>query len=420
MGKTKFSIDLGLDSIKIKSVERNNLGDYHIHVSCSAKNAKCPGCGKSLTKSHGQCKETMVEHLPILDKRVFIHVMWPRFYCSDCDSTTSFHPEWLNETGTMTTLLENYILKCLINSTVKDVAEKLALTEDVVEGIVDRRITLDINWSGYSPTVLGIDEIALRKGHKQYLTIVTDISVPGHTKIVAVLKGRTKKDIKPFLDSIPDSVINGLQGICIDMAGSYFTSLKERIDDPDMFSSLVTIDRFHVAKLIGKKVDKQRKKVMAQLKKKYAEDEQILESLKGTMWPFRHHPEDLNEEQEISLNQLFELSPELKALHVLREELYHIFETDYLKDEASEAIEEWIGNATHYKAFRSFIETYQKYEENILNYFHFRFSSGPAEGLNNKLKVIKRRGFGFRNITCFAKRVFLDINYRSNFIPAMV
>ena len=57
------------------------------------------------------------------------------------------------------------------------------------------------------------------------------------------------------------------------------------------------------------------------------------------------------------------------------------------------------------------------FEENILNYFTNRISSGPVEGLNNKIKVIKRRGFGFRNIANFAKRLFLDINYKPILLP---
>ena len=71
----------------------------------------------------------------------------------------------------MTVAYENFVLKCLINSTAKDVAEKLRSTEDIVEGIVERRIALDVDWSDYHPTARGLDEIAMKKGHKQYLTL---------------------------------------------------------------------------------------------------------------------------------------------------------------------------------------------------------------------------------------------------------
>ncbi len=107
----------------------------------------------------------------------------------------------------------------------------------------------------------------------------------------------------------------------------------------------------------------------------------------------------------------------------LREEIYGIFETEGLsKEEAKEEIDEWCKKANLFETkgfnpFTSFTKTYMNFEENILNYFTKRISSGPVEGLNNKIKVIKRRGFGFRNIANFAKRLFLDINYKHLFLP---
>ena len=419
MAKSTFPVELGLSDIKIKRVEVDRCGDYHIHVSCTVRQTRCSSCGKAISKSHGHCKASVIEHLPILDRRVFIHAKWPRFLCSDCDDkTTSFRPHWVNATGQMTVAYETFVLKCLINSTAKDVAEKLRITEDIVEGIVDRRIALDVDWSQYHPVVLGLDEIAMKKGHKQYLTIISDISIAGQTSIIAVLKGRTKDDIMPFLQKIPDRVIDNLHGICIDMSGSYFSALQERIGNQEAFERLVTIDRFHLAKLIGEKVDKERKKVLNKLKKEHGENEVILESLKGTMWPFRHHPEDCTDEEATKIEGLFTIEPQLRVLRDHRENLYHIFEAQHTKEEARGAITEWIEQAQSHDAFKGFIKTYREFEENILNYFMYRHSSGPVEGLNNKIKVIKRRCFGFRNITYFAKRIFLDVNYKPMLIPA--
>ncbi len=112
------------------------------------------------------------------------------------------------------------------------------------------------------------------------------------------------------------------------------------------------------------------------------------------------------------LKSLFDLEPALKQCYQLREDLYQIFElNDISKEQAKEKIDQWCKDAQKYETkgfnpFISFIETYRKYEDNILNYFTHRISSGPVEGLNNKIKVIKRRGFGFRNIANFAKRLF--------------
>ena len=416
-----------MSSIKIKTVTIDSLGDYHVYISCTATSTSCYKCGKSISKSHGQCEESTIEHLPILEHRVFLHAKWPRFKCNDCDNTptTSFRPDWLNNTGELTKAYENFCLKYLINSTIKDVSEKLRTTEEIIEGVINRNIKTSIDWEQIFPTRIGIDEIALRKGHSQYLTIVSDISIPKKTKILSVIKGRTKEDILPFLKSIPEKVLSSLETITIDMGASYFSALKEIIVDIDEFNRIVTIDRFHVAQLIGDKVDKERKKVINRLKKEFENDEEQLMNLKNTMWPFRHHLADLNQDENNRLEYLFELEPALRECYNLREELYKIFETKEIsKQEGKEKIELWCKKAEEYKTkgfnpFTSFIKTYKNYQENILNYFTHRASSGAVEGLNNKIKVVKRRGFGFRNITNFAKRLFLDINYKPILIPAI-
>lgn len=420
-----LAINLGLHSVKVDYVKTDSLENYHIYVSCTAESTTCYKCEKIITKSHGQCKETVIEHLPIFDQRVFIHVKWPRFLCTNCDkkTTTSFRPDWLNKTGELTVPYENYCLKMLINSTIKDVSAKIDTTEDILEGILNRKINTIVNWSNISLKVMGIDEIALRKGHSQYLTIISDLSDPKNIQLLTVLEGRTKEDVLPFLKSIPEKKLESLEEITVDMGGSFLSAVKELIGDPERFNKVVVIDRFHVAQLIGNKVDKERKKITKELKEEFENDLEKLELLKDTMWPFRHHLNDLNENENERLNNLFKLAPSLKVCYELREELYKIFEKKISKNEAKEKINEWSLKAGKYETkgfnpFTSFIDTYKNYEENILNYFNHRVSSGPVEGLNNKIKVVKRRGFGFRNILNFTKRLFLDINYKPILLPS--
>ena len=421
--KNNIKIDLGLDSIKVKSVSIDSNGDYHIYVSCTANSTLCNKCGNKTTKSHGQCDESIIEHLPIFDHCVYIHVKWPRFKCDNCDSnnsTTSFKPKWVNDTGNKTREYESYCLKFLINSTIKDVSEKLNATEEVIEGIINRNIKTEIDWAEVNPTIIGLDEIALRKGHSHYVTIVSNLSVNKEVKILGVIDGNSRDDILPFLQSIPEDIVLSLEGITIDMGASYFSALKELIKDVDRFNRIVTIDRFHVAKLLGDKVDKERKKIVKELKLKFENDDDKLESIKGTMWPFRHHRNDLGEEGNNKLDKLFELAPSLKECYNLREELYEIFELEGLsKEDAKGKIDRWCKKANQFETkgfnpFTSFTKTYGNFEENILNYFTNGISSGPVEGLNNKIKVIKRRGFGFRNLTNFAKRIFLVLRPKSS------
>jgi transposase len=363
--------------------------------------------------------------MPILDEPVFIHVKWPRFICTDCDNnpTSSFHPDWLSDTGTITKDYEEFFLKMLINSTIKDVAIKFDTTEEILQGILNRQISTYIDWSKVNPSRIGVDEIALRKGHSHYLTIISDISKGEKVKIIGVLDGRTKDVVIPFFRSIPRKTLHDLESICTDMGAGFLASIKEVISDDHKFNEIVTVDRFHVAKLIGTAVDNERKRIMKKLKIKYAEDETVLEILKDTMWPFRQHPSDLTHVQQEKLDNLFEYSSYLEQCYQLREELYLIFESKYSKDDARKQIRLWSINALEcvnnekQSPFTSFIKTYLKFEDNILNYFNLRASSGPVEGLNNKIKMIKRRGFGFRNVLQFAQRLFLDINYKFELLP---
>ncbi len=265
----------------------------------------------------------------------------------------------------------------------------------------------------------------MRKGHSHYLTIISDISNLNNTKILAVIDGRTVDDIRPFLERIPLRVLQNLEGISIDMSAGYYSALKELFKDtPEKFDEIVVIDRFHVAKLLGDKIDGERKKSIKALKEEYKDDATTLEELKNTMWPFRHHPDNLDDVETGRLNKLFEYSPNLKKCHALREELYALFEIkDITKEDAREKIDRWCIDTEEYETkgynpFKAFVKTYRKFEEHILNYFTYRISSGAVEGLNNKIKVIKRRGFGFRNVLNFTKRLFLDINYRSVFMPS--
>jgi transposase len=118
----------------------------------------------------------------------------------------------LNGTGNKTRAYEKYCLKFLINSTIKDVSEKLNTTEEVIEGIINRNVKTNINWMEVKSTVIGLDEIALRKGHSHYLTIVSDLSDNKNVKILAVLDGNSKGDILPFLQSIPKQILLSLKG----------------------------------------------------------------------------------------------------------------------------------------------------------------------------------------------------------------
>jgi transposase len=412
-----FFIDLNLTDIKIIYVEQDEHKEFHIHVECTAKSAQCSKCHSVIYKSHGHSKEVSIEHLTIFDRKTWIHVEWPRFFCERCDRTTQFRPEWLGATGRMTIKLENFLLRQMVHSTIMDVSIKFEITEDFLEGLIERRIETKTNFSNINVKIIGIDEIALRKGHGNFITIVSDLSNKDDVKIISVFKGNSESDVLPFLKTIPDAVVAQMTAFCTDMGKGFLSALRVRLS-PEDYDRLVVVDRFHVVKSLGSKIDKIRRQEINQLKEKYESDRETLEIIDGTMWPFRKHEENQSEEEKIKLAKLLSLSPNLNELYSLKEGFYTIFETIQSRENAKKEIDIWCDKAisTGHKSLQTFVNTYHQNEKTILNYFNNRCSSGPVEGLNNKIKVIKRRGFGFINLYNFTKRIFLDFNYSTAFL----
>lgn len=112
-------------------------------------------------------------------------------------------------------------------------------------------------------------------------------------------------------------------------------------------------------------------------------------------------------EEQVRLEQMYALSPQLKQLHQLKEAFRTISETDHSREQACQHLEAWIVQveASGVKSLGKFVQTLRHWWEQILNYFSERLTSGLVEGLNNRLKLIKRRAFGYRNFEHFRLRV---------------
>ena len=138
--------------------------------------------------------------------------------------------------------------------------------------------------------MIGIDEIALKKGHKDFVTIVT-MRVGNTTRILAVLKDRKKETVKTFFSRIPTRVRKTVRAVCSDMYDGFIHAAKEVFGD----KVKIIIDRFHVAKLYRKGVDTLRKAEMKRLKNTLVKEEYA--KLKNVMWILRKDTKNLLDEE---------------------------------------------------------------------------------------------------------------------------
>jgi transposase len=293
----------------------------------------------------------------------------------------------------------------LVNSTIEDVSLKEDVGYKEIEALLGRWIENRLDWRVLKKIrLLGLDEIALRKGHRDFVVLVTARMADGEVKIVAVLPDRTKATVRKFLESIPKRIKRVIRTVCTDLYEGYINAVKEVLSQ-----AMIVADRFHIAKLYRDCADQLRKKEQRRLKKELPKEE--YQKLKGAMWAFRKKKSDLEAEEEKVLNLLFEDSPELKKAYNYREQLSEIFEEDLTKEEAQKKIRNWSRRvkAAGVKCFDGFIETLWKWREEITNYFVNRDNSGFVEGFNNKVKVLKRRCYGIFNLTHLFQRIYLDV-----------
>jgi len=215
------------------------------------------------------------------------------------------------------------------------------------------------------------------------------------------------------LKSIPKRLKETVVSVSSDMYDGFINASKE------VFGKRVriVIDRFHVAKLYRKIVDNIRKQEMRKLKKSLSEEE--YKKLKGVMWILRKN--ELSEDEKSILKRVFKHSEKLKKVYELSNNLTSIFNTQTTKNGGIRRLKNWIKQVKNSEitSYDSFVSTLSKRLDEIANYFVSRENSGFVEGLNNRLKVLKRRCYGIINKVHLFQRISLDMgtNYSS---PIMI
>jgi transposase len=409
--RNMISLPLDIPNIDVSGVYLNERGNYIITVESTQSGTICQHCGRRIIKFHGHGRWIELRHLPILGHRVYVHLRPKQYECSHCDGrTTTQTLDWYEIKSPHTKAYDHHLMLQLVNSTVEDVSRKEGVGYDAVEGTLERCIRITVNWDEFDELgVIGIDEIALTKGRKNFVAIITTQQADGHVAVLAVLPDRKKETVRQFLETIPERLWPTMETACTDMWEGYVNAVKEFAAAHPEVSIEVVVDRYHVAKNYRECVDKVRKQECRRLKKELSETE--YEEIKGVMWITRKNNKDLTSDERKKLNLLFEYSCELKLAYTFREELTAIFEMRLTKEEAKKRLLKWVDKVRRsvLACFDKFLTTLDNWLDEIVNYFVNRLNSGFVEGMNNKVKTIKRRCYGILRVTTLFQRLYLDL-----------
>jgi len=403
---------LNLPDIRILNVEVSKR-EIRCDLESTRGFALCHRCGEKATKFFEHGETLMLRHLAICERKVRLCLHTKRYRCLYCQGqpTTTERGDWYDPQANCTKAFADSLLRQLAGSTIQEVADKQQVSYGCVRGLLTRCVRGEVDWRQFKQLrQIGLDEISLLKGHQDFVTLVSTRDEQGEPALLAVLDGRKKETVKAFLETIPESLRVSVEEVCTDLYDGFINAAQEALPQ-----ARVVGDRFHVAKLYRAALDDLRKSEMKELRRVLPKEEWA--GLKGVFWALRRKSEDLTTEEQQVLDLLFECSPTLRKAHALREKLTRIFDTKQTKQAAQAQLLEWCAEVERsgLDCFKKFTKTLKERMEIITNYFVHRSNSGWIEGLNNKIKIIKRRCYGLSSVINLFRRIWLELNAREAF-----
>ena len=368
-----------------------------LDIQSIMKGAKCPRC-KTYSSDLHENHPRIVRDLPISGKACYLRFTRRRFLCPmvtpKCNDPFSEHLGFVKEHRDYTNRYQARIFHQVKENNITAVMRFESLTYEQVESIF---LTEAKSYIPANPFVnlkrLGIDEISLRKGKQDFALILSNLDSNLDTsEVVDVIEKRTKEKLRQRLEQLTSVERNQITEVAIDMWEPYADVCNELLPN-----AVITIDRFHVAKAINTE--------LKNLKNK--EKGRHPEALKGSHYALLKNQDNLTDNQQENLVKIYETCPILKMAHRLKECLRRIFESHSTKEKATQRIQKWLLIAESHGLFPDFRKTLLNWLDKITNYFRQRTTSSIVEGINNKIKLIKRRAFGFRNFENFRLRVIV-------------
>lgn len=347
----------------------------------------CHVC-KTGTKNIHSYNNRTIRDLNIFKAKSFISVFYRTIRCKVCGNVIEELP-LMYPYERVTRRLATYIVELCKYMTITEVAKHLDLDWKTVKEIHKRHLQDKFSHEDIgNPRIIVIDEISLKKRHK-YLTTIADWDIG---KVLGVQKDRTYEALKAFFDSLTNEVRDSIEAVAIDMWDPYIKAVTESCPN-----AKIVFDEFHAVAAFGRVIDKVRNM-------EYKEAEESGKAvIKGTKYLLLKNKQNITSEERPRLKQLLELNQNLATAYILKDYLKKLWDYRYPKW-AEKALCNWcsIAYESNVKPLMDFANTLIKYAYGIINHCRFPIHTSFIEGMNNKIKVIKRKAYGFHDIEYFS------------------
>jgi transposase len=388
---------LGINNHKVVSILYNNGKQIELYLEMIDETAPsiCSSCGRAHGKLH-DVETVTVEDLPMSGKRVFLTFKKRKLKCDEDDTVRVEEFGWLR--GRFTERYSKQVYR-LTSITSNQEAGWFLHQDDEVIYRIDKNIleekALDLLIPVPESKNIRVDEVAFQKWHK-YVTNVVDVD---RRQVTWNAKNRGKDTLSIYYHSLGKAGCSKIETVAMDGARGYISATQEHA-----INAVLVYDRFHINQKLNTAIDDVRKHELRMARKN--DDKELRDLIYcGERWLLLKNG-NYTKNQQLKLDKLLSINEPIAKAKILKDEFLSIYKSN-TPEEATAKLESWLLEADNSRLlpFKELAESFKRKFDMIINYFRKKISSAISEGINNKIKRLKRIAYGYRDIDYFLLKI---------------
>jgi transposase len=351
----------------------------------------CHACGSFSSGTHS-IEYRFIRDLDVASATNWLSVKYRKIRCEYCQGVRVEELSFCDPAKRITHRMARYVYELCKVLPIADVAKQVGLDPKTIREIDYRHLEQEYGRTDYAGLrVLAVDEIAIRKGHR-YMTVVLDYLTG---RVVWIGEGRDMDALDRFFAGMSEDEKAGIEAVAMDMWEPYINRFQHHCP-----KAKIVFDLFHLVKAFSDVIDDVRRSEYA--KATVAQKPLI----KGSRYLLFRNKENLTPAQNERLGELLRVNQVLCAVYILKDHLKTIY-TATTRVTASSALRLWCAMAgqLEHHSVRRFIGRLRYFQNGILNHCKYKIGTSKLEGINNKIKVIKRRAYGFHDNHYFGLKI---------------
>ena len=385
------------EGYRVETIERREGQQPEIHVFLGHEvdaGMVCDGCGEAVETIHDVERRT-IRDLPILDAMTVLSVPRRRVLCPRCGPKLE-RLSWLDRHARVTRRLADSVALLCRALPVKQVAAWFGLHWSTVKALDKRALERALDPPDLSGIeVLAMDEFAIQRGQR-YATVVIE---PRRRRVLWVGRGHSREAVRPFFELLGAEGCRSIKAVAMDMSATFALEVREHCPQAE-----IVYDLFHVVAKYGHDVVD---RVRVDEANRLRDDKQARKVVKGSRWLLLRNRDSISRPQDqVRLDELLAANQNLMTAYILKDDLKELWRQP-TRQAARQAWEAWKAKAMEsgLKPLIRFARNLEAYIDGIVSSAAWRLNTSVLEGINNRIKVIKRMAYGFRDDAYFFLKI---------------